>query len=359
MRRTTVIEAARLARKFPIVLRMLADGTLNLTTARLLGPHLSDENHEALTSAAAGKSKREVEVLLAAAFPQPDVSTSIRKVPAPRAISNSLAGLGEAPIEGSAVVPLHGPVAPAVGSFDAAAAEPVLGSLSGSSTGPTAFPTPQAPAPDRRREVVRPLAADRYEMRCTVSGATRDKLRFATALLRHAVPDGDPDEIIDRSLTALLENLARKKFAASPRPLPAQHPATGTRHVPAHVKRAVWLRDGARCAFVSRGRRRCRERGFLEFHHVRPYGVGGETTVENIELRCRAHNAYEAERFYGHRFVPPATRQGGRPVVHGTDEGEPGVQLGPDRVGAQPSAPVAAGDHCPYGPQPGPISVDR
>jgi hypothetical protein len=122
------IEAARLARKFPIVLRMLADGTLNLTTARLLGPHLSDENHEALVAAAAGKSKREVEVLLAAIFPQPDISASIRKVPAPRAIANSPAGLGEPPIEGSAVVPLRGPVAPAVGSFDAPPSEPVVGS---------------------------------------------------------------------------------------------------------------------------------------------------------------------------------------------------------------------------------------
>src|SRR5438093_503354 len=37
------IEAARLARRFPIVLEMLAGGALNLTTARLLGPHLSHE----------------------------------------------------------------------------------------------------------------------------------------------------------------------------------------------------------------------------------------------------------------------------------------------------------------------------
>ncbi|HEY8367958.1 MAG TPA: hypothetical protein VIM86_01445, partial [Thermodesulfobacteriota bacterium] len=44
---------------------------------------------------------------------------------------------------------------------------------------------------------------------------------------------------------------------------------------------------------------RCTERGFLEFHHVRPYAVGGAATVANIELRCRAHNGYEAERVFG------------------------------------------------------------
>jgi hypothetical protein len=34
----------------------------------------------------------------------------------------------------------------------------------------------------------------------------------------------------------------------------------------------------------------------LELHHVVPYAAGGPATVENIQLRCRAHNGYEAER---------------------------------------------------------------
>ncbi|MGH9194643.1 MAG: HNH endonuclease [Acidimicrobiia bacterium] len=47
--------------------------------------------------------------------------------------------------------------------------------------------------------------------------------------------------------------------------------------------------------------RRCTEQGFLEFHHVTPYAVGGQPTVENIQLRCRAHNGYEAELDFGPR----------------------------------------------------------
>ena len=75
----------------------------------------------------------------------------------------------------------------------------------------------------------------------------------------------------------------------------------GSRHVPAAVKREVWRRDGGRCAFVATSGRRCAERGFLELHHVRPYGVGGEATADNLWLRCRTHNAYEADLFYVHR----------------------------------------------------------
>jgi len=72
-----------------------------------------------------------------------------------------------------------------------------------------------------------------------------------------------------------------------------------SRHIPAEVKREVWLRDEARCAFVAASGQRCTERAFLEFHHCEPYGVGGEPTVDNISLRCRPHNVYEAELVFG------------------------------------------------------------
>jgi hypothetical protein len=38
---------------------------------------------------------------------------------------------------------------------------------------------------------------------------------------------------------------------------------------------------------------------------VEPYAVGGAATEENIELRCRAHNAYEARLF----FEPDVVRE--------------------------------------------------
>jgi hypothetical protein len=50
---------------------------------------------------------------------------------------------------------------------------------------------------------------------------------------------------------------------------------------------------------VAAGGRRCSARKRLEFHHVHPYGAGGDASIGNIELRCRGHNAYEAELFYG------------------------------------------------------------
>ena len=57
---------------------------------------------------------------------------------------------------------------------------------------------------------------------------------------------------------------------------------------------ASWQRDRGRCRFEGL-RGRCAEAGFLEYHHVVPFAEGGETSANNLELRCRAHNQYEAD----------------------------------------------------------------
>jgi hypothetical protein len=83
----------------------------------------------------------------------------------------------------------------------------------------------------------------------------------------------------------------------------------------------VWKRDGGRCAFVAKDGRRCAETGGIEFHHIDPYALGGEATVGNISLRCRAHNAFEAEAWFGGssrysfriKLPPPARAAGPHP----------------------------------------------
>ena len=104
--------------------------------------------------------------------------------------------------------------------------------------------------------------------------------------------------IIDRALALLIEDLVRRKAGEVRARTRLSRPGPPSRHIPANVRRQVWRRDVGRCAFTSKGGRRCSATSFLEFHHVRPYAVGGEATAENIELRCRAHNAHEADLFY-------------------------------------------------------------
>ncbi len=266
------IEAARIIRKFPVILEMLEQGSMNLTTVCLLVGHLTPDNHREVLDAARHKSKRQVEELLAHLHPQPLVPSSIRKLP----IANQAA----APPPGQRV-------ADPSQTGDDQRVE-LLGLPSSAFT-----PSQSRPA------VIAPLSPERYRVQFTASTETYKKLRLAQDLLRHQIPDGDPAAIIDRALTALLEDLAKKKLAAADRPRESCGASPGSRHIPAEVKRAVWLRDGGRCAFVGRNGRRCTDQGFLEFHHVTPYATGGPPTVDNIELRCRAHNEYEAELNFG------------------------------------------------------------
>ncbi len=273
------IEAARAARRYPIILHMLVEGALNLTTVRLLAPHLGSDNHDRLLAAASGRSKREVGELLARQFPRPEVASSIRRlpVPAPPRVPASPPEAGTSRAEGADEPGTVGEGLPAAD-----------------------LPAPVF-APAKHRPALTPLAHDRYVIRFTATAGTSEKLRLAQDLLRHSNPTGDLGEIFDRALTALLEKLAHDKRAATERPRASRDAAPGSRHIPAEVRRAVWLRDGGRCAFVGKGGRRCAERSFLEYHHVQPYGVGGQATVDNIALRCRAHNACEADLFYGPR----------------------------------------------------------
>jgi 5-methylcytosine-specific restriction endonuclease McrA len=122
------------------------------------------------------------------------------------------------------------------------------------------------------------------------------------------VPNGDPAEIFDRALTLLVAQLERSKTGATARPRTTRPGASSqvnakSRHVPAATQRIVWQRDGGRSAFTG-PQGRCTSTAFLEYHHVVPFAAGGETSANNLELRCRKHNQYEAEKFFGPMQVP-------------------------------------------------------
>jgi hypothetical protein len=292
------IEAARLARRLPDVLEALRSGDATLTTIRLIGPHLTPTNCSELLTAVRHRSKRDVERLVASLAPKADVPATVRKVP------------------------LHAPTAQKgpVGDGTSAAAQSSTGCAAGAPQATRLIAAESIDGPERempapatlkraRPALVAPLAPERYKIQFTASREVHDKLRRAQNLLRHAIPDGDVAAVFDRALTLLVEDLERRKLAAAARPRPAQSLTSGSRYIPAAVKRLVWTRDAGQCTFIGT-QGRCTERGFLEFHHLVPFAAGGETSPGNLALRCRAHNEWEAEQFFGPLFARevPAVR---------------------------------------------------
>ncbi len=294
------IEAARACRRFPAVLELLASGEMSLTTVRLLGRHLTPDNHEAVLARARGRSRREIEALVAELAPRPDAPSSVRKLPT------------------AAASVVSAPSSPTTVDSIVVASEPA--------------PAVIAPAaPPRSRPIVQATSPARYRVQFTVGPETHDKLRRLQTLLRREIPEGDPAAIFDRAMSVLLEKVERTKLGrtarpGSGRPRPAGPIRPGTddeirsvrgwrcrrcsRYLPVPVRWAVWERDGSQCAFVSHTGRRCTERTFLEWHHLECYARGGPPTVENISLRCRRHNQYEAELVFG----PRASSRSMRPI---------------------------------------------
>ena len=123
-------------------------------------------------------------------------------------------------------------------------------------------------------------------------------------LLSHQVPDRDPAVIVARALDLLLERTLARKAAVCERPREGKAPVKRARHIPAAVRRKVWERDGARCAFVSEDGERCSSTRFLEFHHRRNWGRGAEHEAGEMELRCRLCRARHNPHYADRRIMP-------------------------------------------------------
>jgi hypothetical protein len=297
------VSAARAVRRFPVILDHLAAGFVSVSTVKVLRPVLTSENHLAVLAEAKYRTRKECEVIVARLQPKPDVPSTIRQLPTPASAPG-----------------------PSVFDVATAAADPPPPALPGP---PLAAPAPAA----ERRAVVAPLAPKRYRLEMTMDDETHEALRDLQNLLAREIPGGDPAAIVKRALLAYVRDVRKQKRSATDHPRPPMGPREGSRGIPADVARAVWMRDGERCAFVSKDGRRCSETRYLELHHIHPYGHQGPATVRNIAVRCRAHNAYESELVFGPYQGPAAGRRGEKTAVSGETRAVPG-RKGPHAVTA-------------------------
>jgi len=170
-----------------------------------------------------------------------------------------------------------------------------------------------------RRGTTEALGAARYSVRFTTDEGVHAQLQELRSLLRHSVPDGDVGKIVARAIGALLKQVRKKKIGAcdsarsvgelevgraevgeaEAKPCSSQTKTPAKRNIPVAIRREVWSRDAGRCAYQSKNGRRCGSREAVEFHHQIPWARSRAHTVDNIALRCRAHNQYEAELDFG------------------------------------------------------------
>jgi 5-methylcytosine-specific restriction endonuclease McrA len=300
------IWAARTARRFPVIFKMVARGELHLSAIHQLAKHLTDDNHRTLLNRAKHKSSREVERLVAEIAPKPDVPSRVRALPRRREteIPNTLSIVTGRESGVEVEVATTASSGSRAGTENAPANDSALAAVL-----PTTNPPSETRPARRNNKPVVALSPRRYKVEITVDQDTHDKLRMLEDLLSLQHADADPATIVSRALDLLLTETLKKKAALTDRPHRkhggdgSQHETTRQRTIPAVIRREVWTRDGGRCAFVDESGKRCSGTRTVEYHHIRPYGKGGGHEVDNIALRCRAHNHHQADLDFGREFM--------------------------------------------------------
>ncbi|WP_242361911.1 MULTISPECIES: HNH endonuclease, partial [Anaeromyxobacter] len=162
------------------------------------------------------------------------------------------------------------------------------------------------------------------------------------------VPDGDLAAVLHEAIRCAIQKHGKRKGAVAPERKTKGAKQAGTANaaatkktekppaarttIPAIVRRAVWKRDGGRCAWVGPDGCRCNSRWKLELDHIQPAALGGPSTIENLRLACRAHNLLHAESTFGREHMDRFRRDAGdRPSTlsrAGAVPLRPGMQLG-------------------------------
>jgi 5-methylcytosine-specific restriction endonuclease McrA len=212
--------------------------------------------------------------------------------------------------------------------------------------------SPSLPAvaqPKRRAETLA-VSESHWSLRVTLDRACKEDLETLRSLLSHEVPDGTLGAALHEAIRCAIDKHGKRKGAVAPARKArtgklagaeqtgtmkaeartevaatqaaevaatkkateaAAKPQTARTTIPAIVRREVWKRDGARCAWVGPDGRRCDGRWKLELDHIRPVALGGPSTVENLRLACRAHNLFHAEKTFGREHMDRFRRDEG------------------------------------------------
>ncbi len=305
--------AAELIQRYPEIVEPLRDGRLCLTSVVELSKVITPENRADVLPRFFELSKREAKEIAAALLP--DEAAPRREVVT---VARPAAASPAAPFALSLSTGEQGSPAKTVGASDASPAASVLPEEPARAN--ASVPDVSSARPRPAQVEVEPLTAELRRLHVTVSRRFLEKLDAARAALSHSHPGAGAEEIIEAGLDLILQRHAKRRgLVERPRkdPPPAKPSASapprsrgGRRreHVPAHVMRAVWKRDGGRCQWAIDGGGICGSTHQVELDHIEPVARGGPSTIDNCRLLCRPHQDLAARKVFGDEWMDRFTR---------------------------------------------------
>jgi hypothetical protein len=268
------IKTARCVARFPELHALLESGEVNLMSVALIARVLKPENAVALVERIRGKSKREVEAIVAEYEPRtllpPD---RVRTVVAPTLTSAGTPA----------------PTFTATGGGKNSAAS--------GSVNPEDLDARDVP---------------KFERHSVIQFTAREEFMAKVARVRtlvwHQLPNATFEQLFELALDELIvhrdpqERQKRREQRASVSTRASGQ--AGNRYVPASARDRVFLRDGFRCTYVAADGRRCSATVALQVDHIRPIARGGASTTDNLRILCAQHNRLEGERLMGRCALP-------------------------------------------------------
>jgi len=280
------IRAARCARQFPEVFRLLEQRKIKIVDAANIKSVISQDNKKALLAEVAGKTQKQIEEVVAMYGRPRVVPETVRVVKVPRALAASATSKG------------------ARGQRTGEWQEIYRhndGQNSCSSGGER---------PDKEYE-------KKFHYSFTVSEELNAKIQKCKALLSGKYPTGVGQDTLLEELTEMFldrkdpERRSKRRGEQKKQNKPKQTAQEEcSRYIGPATRDAVYNRDGGRCTYVGSNGKRCRSRWDLEIHHDEiPFAMGGDHNISNLRLLCAAHNKLLANLVYGRRHMKKYFKQ--------------------------------------------------
>lgn len=159
---------------------------------------------------------------------------------------------------------------------------------------------PESSKPEVERATTGELTRVEFE----ISKVCLEKLQRFRARTAHKNFAGRLETVFEALLDLALEKYDRPSGAApisatstnatllGPRKVGAKR----TRYIAAAVRREVWRRAGGQCQYhAQQSGKRCSSRYGMQIDHIVEYAQGGESTIENLQLLCGAHNRWRSQ----------------------------------------------------------------
>jgi 5-methylcytosine-specific restriction endonuclease McrA len=187
-----------------------------------------------------------------------------------------------------------------------------------------------------KTERVRLLSEDLSEVRLVLKTETLEKLKKLRNIFSNRNQNMGLSDVIDiLAADGLMKfDLSKKSFTKKRpfhRPLSApkvkkentnrgvevadinksKQKSARPRSVPASLRKKVWARDMGKCTFMDAlTGKKCESQFRIHIDHIKPWAMGGESTMKNLRLLCAQHNNLQALHLFGKKKM--AQYVGGR-----------------------------------------------